>query len=211
MARLLSAFWKQERKLLIGLGACVRHALAQEEGLQLEYIFLIAIFGTSFALPILYFCLCKGGYKSARRFIKEQSLYVCDFIKRAGFLCCTADGHAELGNIREDCCYRCCCCCRHGGKPRRKKKYKTLKGVDLRKIAVAPRPTSLSDGSSKVGTEFKRAQKIEKARQKAAVEGGYKKQYKVVERDSSGNQYLVKESSPSKKKKNHHHNHISSK
>jgi hypothetical protein len=81
-----------------------------------------------------------------------------------------------------------------------------LKGVDLRHIAIAPRPPGALDGIPKKGeTGMSRDEKLKKAQDKVTQKkDGYTKQYRVVEKDSEGNELVRTDTTKEKKKKKHH-------
>jgi hypothetical protein len=158
--------------------------------MELEYFFLLVIFGTGFTLPVLYLCTYGGGGIATLKSLQKWGIRIRDGLKRITQLLCTQKGRDELAEMRKNTYYECCRCCRRrkGSQVRKRKKKKRnhLKGVDLRKIAVAPRPTALRDGSSSAGKALNEAEKIRKSQAKAQElgAGNYKDQYKVVERNT---------------------------
>ena len=94
------------------------------------------------------------------------------------------------------------------------KKIDPLKNVDLRAIAVAPRPPSVldpNDDPPKPGERgVTRQQKLERAQAKAKemkASGGYAKQYRVIATDSAGNEEITEDTVHSKPKRKKHHSH----
>jgi hypothetical protein len=175
--------------------------------LELEYQLLSGIFGASFVIPVVVFAMyfkkdiCAG----CKWFAKEM----WESVKRLGFLCCKKDGRTELSekvsSFCDDCTARCCEPRKRKKQKPKKKKRDPLQGIDLRRIAVAPRPPGVIDGDHTSDKPMTRAEKLQIAQEKAKEKNrGYTKQYRVVEKDSAGNEYITTDTTKSIKRKKHH-------
>jgi hypothetical protein len=205
--------WRGHQRLLV-LGLASTPVVAAVE-LELEYLLLLVLFSLSFIIPviIMIYLYRKQIVKNIIWFIKEA----WENTKRGCYLFCTGAGHKELSEKYRDCCDDCCgrCCTRKKKKQSKRKKKDPLQGVDLRYIVAAPRPPGALDhggdsggrkGSKggKGGTGMSRAEKLKKAQAKGKEKGKYTKEFRVVERDSAGNEYVTQDTTHRKKKKKHH-------